>query len=303
MPAMDSLKQKYQSVREEGVRNKAQSIRGDGFRNKAVRFPSPLLLYPTIASLTAVPHQSSLIKGDKAPAQTGYAPRPISELRDPSSYGPPPRRTTDPRGQIEPPPPPYRSSTSSSTSSRAPPPSLPPRLPPRRDSPAQDPYINQGAASRLGASGISVPDLGISPSTSREQGESQGTSWEQKKSALRTANNFHRDPGSVSLADARSTASTANNFRERHGATVARGAQTASDLNQRYGISERASSAGRTGAGMAASGAGAAASALGGLAGKKKPPPPPPPKKGSLSTKNSAGDEPPPLPMSTKPRF
>lgn len=33
---MDTIKQKYQSVREEGIRNKAQSIRAEGIRNKAV---------------------------------------------------------------------------------------------------------------------------------------------------------------------------------------------------------------------------------------------------------------------------
>lgn len=41
---MDSIKQKYQSVREEGVRNKFNSVRGEGIRNKAVSSPWPVLL-------------------------------------------------------------------------------------------------------------------------------------------------------------------------------------------------------------------------------------------------------------------
>lgn len=249
-----------------------------------------------------------MIKGEKQPAHVTHSARPISELRDPSTFEPPPRRSAT-GGRIDPPPPPYRSATSSSASSTAskpPPPSLPPRLPPRsQNSPAQDSYINQSAASRLGSSGVNVPDLGISPSyrssahdQDQDQGQGQGTSWAQKKSALQTVSSFQRDPSSVSLSDARGAASTANNFRERHGDQVARGASAAGELNQRYGVSERL--------GGGAGGAGGPATALGGLAGKKRPPPPPPPKKGSLagsSARDSAGDEPPPLPMSTKPQF
>ena len=50
---MDSIKQKYQSVREEGIRNKAQSIRGDGFRNKAV---SPWTLASNVLSGPLLAH-------------------------------------------------------------------------------------------------------------------------------------------------------------------------------------------------------------------------------------------------------
>lgn len=34
---MDSIKEKYQNVREGGVRNKFNSVREEGIRNKAVR--------------------------------------------------------------------------------------------------------------------------------------------------------------------------------------------------------------------------------------------------------------------------
>ncbi|SPO04517.1 uncharacterized protein DNG_07202 [Cephalotrichum gorgonifer] len=287
---MDSLKNKYNSVREEGIRNKVSAVRGDGFRNKVLN------------------------RGDKgSSAVPAYTPRPITELKDPSSFPPPPRRrTTDPHNLTTPPPPPTRTASSYSTTSqppaptpRAAPPSLPPRLPPRappitmedRDDNNPDPYINQSAASRLGASGISVPDLGISSRAHQSQSETQGTSWAQKKSALKTIGDFNRDPSSVSLQDARTAAATANNFRERHGAEVARGAKTAGELNQKYGVAERVG--GYAGDG----GAAASASSLASVAGKKRPPPPPPPKKASLSGGGQAGNKPPPLPMSSKPRF
>ncbi|KAI1074447.1 hypothetical protein F5B20DRAFT_434852 [Whalleya microplaca] len=82
-----------------------------------------------------------------------------------SHLPPPPARRDDANGA---PPPPYTA---------AKPPSLPPRLPPRSNnaSPVHAPsptsatanagYLNQGAISRLGAAGISVPGLGIGKSS------------------------------------------------------------------------------------------------------------------------------------------
>lgn len=68
---------------------------------------------------------------------------------------------------------------------------------------------------------------------------SQGTSLAQKKAALKTATAFRKDPSSVSFADAKATASTMNNFRERHGQQVASGMKSANALNQKYDISSR----------------------------------------------------------------
>ena len=65
---------------------------------------------------------------------------------------------------------------------------------------------------------------------------SQGTTTQQKQDALRTASAFQRDPSSVSLADARATASTANNFRERHGDQVAAGGRWAGAMNKKYDV-------------------------------------------------------------------
>ncbi|KAI4117071.1 MAG: hypothetical protein LQ338_007616 [Usnochroma carphineum] len=181
-------------------------------------------------------------------------------------------------------------------------PSLPPRLPPRQGSTpvanspsppppysalsdaacAQDGHLNQGAAGRLGAAGISVPGFGIgnsthttqengaattSPTSNQNSGTTsaqlselqsrfskfstkgqdagpptQGTSLAEKQAAMKTAQSFRNDPSSVSLSDARNTAATANNFRERHGDQVSAGLKSANALNKKYDIGNRLNS-------------------------------------------------------------
>ena len=64
----------------------------------------------------------------------------------------------------------------------------------------------------------------------------QGTTMEQKQDALRTATAFHKDPSSISLSDAKATASTANNFRERHGDQVAAGGRWAGAMNKKFDV-------------------------------------------------------------------
>ncbi|KAM0272266.1 hypothetical protein ACHAQH_008738 [Verticillium albo-atrum] len=141
----------------------------------------------------------------------------------------------------------------------------------------------------------------------------EGTTMEQKQAALRTASNFHKDPSSVSMTDARSAAGTFNNFRQRHGEQVASGVKTANSLNQKYGVADRVGGyAGQVGAqqeGVTPAGPGPGSSVLSppGLLAKKKPPPPPPKKKPALAgvPQPSPGDDgaPPPIPMSTRPKW
>jgi hypothetical protein len=282
---------------------------------------------------------------------------PLSSLKDPASFAPPPKRVGYPgaagvsagprpadssrtgapaagsalqrQQQAQeaeadgPTPGPYRADTtglntahlpkppafrpgqaSPSTATLAKPkPSLPPRLPPRQNeypdanTPAPPPpysetarndevlqgELNQGAMSRLGGAGVSVPGFGIgrasppvpprqpsSPSRARvlapappvaeptrrpQQNEvpsrlagpampstvapKTGTTWAEKQAAIKTAGNLRDDPSKVTLADARSAASTANNFRQRHGEQAAAGLRTASGLNQKYGIANK----------------------------------------------------------------
>jgi hypothetical protein len=198
--------------------------------------------------------------------------------------------------------------------------------------------LNQGALGRLGAAGVSVPGFGIesrkapptppsrspvaangpqlselqsrfskfstSSSPQTESPPSQGTTWAQKQAALKTASSFRNDPSSVSLSDAKNAASTANNFRERHGEQVKSGWQSANTLNTKYGISEKVSTYNASPQTPEADSPiqlrDNTSFSPGGL-GKKKPPPPPV-KKASLSGAGiSKGAAPPPIPLGTKP--
>ncbi|KAJ4422445.1 hypothetical protein N0V82_002895 [Gnomoniopsis sp. IMI 355080] len=174
--------------------------------------------------------------------------------------------------------------------------------------------------SRFGKFGVGG---GLSPGSSTGGAASppapaQGTTWAQKQAALKTMSDFKKNPSTVSLSDAKNAASTANNFRQRHGEQVASGVKTANGLDQKYGVSgkiegylsngnESAGSSGAAGGASHAAGEQSHLSTIGAVAGlgKKKPPPPPPPKKkpafgGDGGTRN---DTPPPVPMATRPTF
>ena len=300
---------------------------------------------------------------------------------------PPPGRRDGADGRA-PPPPSYESATTtrpvpSNPTAALAKPNLPPRLPPRTNSASPTSsnsnsnnnsagsLINQNAANRLGAAGVSVPGLGISnqrqppppppaaaasksppppprqraasqvnelqnrfsrlkAGASTDQAQSQpqaprespaeGTTWEQKQAAIKTASSFQKDPSSVSLADAKSAAGTANNFRQRHGDQVAAGMKSANSLNHKYGVSNKIGGFMGTGqqqqpegqqTGVTSGPGNGMATAAVGLAGKKKPPPPPPPKKPGLGATPSAAtsaqpavaDQPPPIPLATRPTF
>ncbi|CAD6574828.1 MAG: hypothetical protein ASARMPREDX12_006984 [Alectoria sarmentosa] len=99
---------------------------------------------------------------------------------------------------------------------------------------AQSPSIS-GLQSRFGK-------LTTSPTTSsatQPPPPSQGTSFAQKQAALQTASQFRNDPSSITLSDARSSAATANNFRERHGEQAATGWKGANALNKKYDVANR----------------------------------------------------------------
>ena len=78
-----------------------------------------------------------------------------------------------------------------------------------------------------------------SSSPNQPPAPSQGTSFAQKQAALHTASQFRNDPSSITLSDARSSAATANNFRERHGEQVATGWKGANALNKKYDVANR----------------------------------------------------------------
>ncbi|OJD34566.1 gmp synthase [Diplodia corticola] len=162
-------------------------------------------------------------------------------------------------------------------------PATPPAPPPRTASPAQQNPLS-GLQSRFSKMGTG---------SSQPATPEGGTTFAQKQAAFSTARNFHKNPSSVSVSEMRTAASTANNFRERHGEQVAAGWQKANGLNQKYGVVDRVN-------GMASgSGTASPANPPPGPVGKKPPPPPPPKKKGPAE--NSASP-PPPVPLASKPR-
>ena len=139
-------------------------------------------------------------------------------------------------------------------------------------------------------------------SPSSEQ-PAQGTSFVQKQAALKTATSFRDDPSSVTLADAKSAASTANNFRERHGEQVATGFRGASNINKNYGIADRFNGYTSNGTGQpttepppASPGHELPHSSWQ----AKKNAPPPPPKKAFLDQQPTAS--PPPVPYASRPK-
>ncbi|EKD11812.1 GMP synthase [Drepanopeziza brunnea f. sp. 'multigermtubi' MB_m1] len=147
-----------------------------------------------------------------------------------------------------------------------------------------------------------------SSSSPKAEVPSEGTTFAQKQAALKTASSFRNDPSSVSLSDARMAASTANNFRERHGEQVKSGWQSANKLNAKYGISDKAAAFGASSSQVSQppssqidmrDNTGPPSALEGGSVGKKKPPPPPAKKKELMGRKEPL---PPPIPMSTKPK-
>lgn len=145
-------------------------------------------------------------------------------------------------------------------------------------------------------------------SKSAADAPSQGTTWAQKQAALKTAQSFQKDPSSISLSDARSAASTANNFRERHGEQVAAGWQSANKLNSKYGLSDKVSRYGGTMAATRESQPSPEPADDGPLIMRdntvpmKKAPPPPPKKRVGLSGNADTGEGPPPVPVTSKPK-
>ena len=138
--------------------------------------------------------------------------------------------------------------------------------------------------------------------TTPPESPSQGTTFAEKQAALKTASSFRTDPSSVSFSDARNAASTANNFRERHGDQVASGWQSASGLNKKYGIANRfnnvtSGTESSTAPTLPSPPLSPMVSGFGPAHGKR--PPPIPPKR--LNSGNTPGSSAPPIPLASKP--
>ncbi|RPB03371.1 hypothetical protein L873DRAFT_1787150 [Choiromyces venosus 120613-1] len=224
--------------------------------------------------------------GSSGSAENSINPRPISALRDPASFGPPPKRDPNaplPSSRVEddesqepkrPPPVPFRMNTTGLITESLPlppkrsdqppsddgrkPPAIPPRLPPRREPSLPSPKevdetggLNLSAIGRLGKAGISVPGFNTAPKSSSTPPIGQrpqeitnprdgGTSFAEKKAAIKTANSFYKNPMSVNASDAKAALKTGRNFQQRHGDQVAAGYKKAEEM----GLHEKSKSQG-----------------------------------------------------------
>ncbi|KAJ4022249.1 hypothetical protein NW752_000548 [Fusarium irregulare] len=202
---------------------------------------------------------------------------------------------------------------SSPAAAASPSPPPPPRPGVASAPPTETPSHMSELQNRFSKLGTSSSNANANANTAATPPPSEGTTWAQKQAAFKTASSFQKDPSSVSFSDARAAASTANNFRQRHGEQVAAGAKAANNLNQKYGLLDKAQNSyakvqGAQGQGQSQNqdqGAGVPSTGLASVAGKKKPPPPPPKKKPALMSAQAppADDEPPPIPMATRPQF
>lgn len=122
-----------------------------------------------------------------------------------------------------------------------------------------------------------------------------GTTWAQKRAALQTVAAAQKDPSKVSLADYKSTISTADDFRQRHGQQTMAGIQAIDKLthtDSTVGDAQQPEPEISVAAQPVS------------IASRKKPPPPPPTKRLGLqsTTLSNASSGPPPVPMASKPK-
>ncbi|KAI9789565.1 MAG: hypothetical protein M1816_005972 [Peltula sp. TS41687] len=179
----------------------------------------------------------------------------------------------------------------------------PSALTPQSEGPTTNPLralsADRAKANQVKDPGSRFSKLSTSSASSAPAGSpNEGSSFAEKQSALRTASSLYRNPTSVSVADATSAASTANNFRQRHGAQVAQGWKAANNLNDKLGLTgtgERRPQ--RTFEDDPPSTEPQEQPPMAGKATLKKSPPPPPPKKRELTTNTAGATEPPSIPL------
>lgn len=188
--------------------------------------------------------------------------------------------------------PPLSARTSTSSTSQSTAISPPPPQAPARTGVANGPQLEE-LQSRFSRFGTSSP---------ASETPSQGTSFAQKQAALRTASSFRNDPTSVSLSDARNAASTANNFKQRHGDQISAGWKSAQNLNNKYGVADKVGRYNTT-THTDDDDAGGPIMMQDNTVVAKKKPPPPPKKKPGLGMTADTGEGPPPLPLASKPKL
>lgn len=118
-----------------------------------------------------------------------------------------------------------------------------------------NPWTSEQSRSSTTSNGLSELQSRFSKlnsSTSRPPAAGHSTSdvsvpsWKASQSALTTANNLHKDPSKVTMADAQSAAQTANqmrvatnSFREKHADSIAKGQMKAKAWDQKYKVTSK----------------------------------------------------------------
>ncbi|MCJ1483254.1 hypothetical protein MMC06_003421 [Schaereria dolodes] len=142
----------------------------------------------------------------------------------------------------------------------------------------------------------------MSPSSTGPDPSSKGTTFAEKQAAFKTASSFRDDPSSVSLSDAKTAATTANNFRERHGERVSAGWQGANGLNKKYGVTTKMNNYASGTSASPVQNSPSSPSALDSFsptAFRKAPPPPP---SRTVVGSDISVRSPPPVPLASKPK-
>jgi len=122
---------------------------------------------------------------------------------------------------------------------------------------ADNPWANEQSSSQSPARGNGLSELQsrfsrMNSTESANQAHSPSAqaasppSLQQTQSAVTTAQNFHRDPSSVSVNDAKNAASTANSaarsasaFRDKHAGSIAAAEQRGRSFNNKYQLQSR----------------------------------------------------------------
>ena len=235
-----------------------------------------------------------------SPATTAYTPRAQAPPPQPAQTRPmpslPPRMNEHPDEYTPAPPPAYNEATQPAASNPA--------------------VLNAGALNRLGQAGISVPGFGIgnktptpSATTATPATSSTPPMPANPVQTFRTARTLHGQlGGGTNGAPRANPVQTFNTARDLHGQLGSPSlSQTAAAAQRVQGqasqVSELQQRFGRLNPGSESAAAPAVPAAVA-AAQKKPPPPPPPPKKAALSSGGAPDGmaQPPPLPLSSKPR-
>ncbi|KAI5368324.1 hypothetical protein Slin14017_G033600 [Septoria linicola] len=164
----------------------------------------------------------------------------------------------------------------------------------RQQPQAQDPAaVNQGAASRLAGAGVSVPGFGIGGSSGSSTLQQNQQVPMPSAQQMQSAASFASGAASRFGQQQQQSLSQSSNSTQGHGGQL-------SELQQRFA---------RMGTPGSSSAPAGQESGVIAAAAQKKPPPPPPPKKAPglqaapPGGEATAGDAPPPVPMSSKPKW